>query len=159
MNRYLLFIFLFLQVTSSSGQTEIIKWPQLDSLLKKSDDTLYVFNFWATWCKPCVAELPEFMKAENELKNQPLKFIYVSLDFKREFNSRLIPFTKSKMAGAKVYLLDEPDYDSWISKVEESWMGEIPVTLFVRNKTADRKFHNAGMSYTEIIETINTLNQ
>src|SRR5690606_6809447 len=48
---------------------------------QKKNDSIYVINFWATWCKPCIKELPAFEKIASEYADKKVKVLLVSLDF------------------------------------------------------------------------------
>ena len=134
----------------------IIKFSELENILNKKNDTLYVLNFWATWCAPCVKELPNFLKAEALHKNEKVKFIFVSLNFKREYDTQLIPFLKQRNITSTVLLLDEPDYNSWIDKVEKTWQGSMPSTL-IFNKGL-RKFYEKDFTFDELEKEIKSFN-
>lgn len=143
-------------MSSTAQKREVIKLDQLLILLDNPSDSLLVINFWATWCKPCVEEMQEFLRIEQELENKKVKFVYLSLDFKRDFESKLIPFvTKRKMMG-DVLLLDEPDYDAWINIVEPAWQGSIPATLLLAPMAENRHFHEGQLTYSELKKMINT---
>lgn len=100
--------------------------------LESDNDTLYVFNFWATWCRPCVAELPHFEAINDSLKGQKIKIILVSLDSRKKAETELIPFIQRKQLQNQVILLNAPDFNSWIDKISPEWSGSIPATLMVR---------------------------
>ncbi|MCB0641228.1 MAG: redoxin domain-containing protein [Phaeodactylibacter sp.] len=108
------------------------EFDQIEHLLHQDNDTTYVINFWATWCKPCVEELPFFEKAYRAFENQPVKFIMVSLDFKKQIQSKLIPFLEKRPDMPETWVLLDQDGNSWIPKVDEVWDGAIPVTLFYK---------------------------
>lgn len=138
----------------SAQKREVIKLNQLLSLLNNESDSLLVINFWATWCKPCVEEMPDFLRVEQELKNEKVKFVYLSLDFKRDFESKLIPFAEKREMKSDVLLLDEPDYDAWINMVDPTWQGSIPATLLLTPNAENRHFHEGQLTYPELKETI-----
>lgn len=94
--------------------------------------TIYVVNFWATWCAPCVKELPHFEKLNSENKN--IKVVLVSLDFKDQFESKLLPFLKKKNIKSQVVLLTDKDYNTWLPMVDKEWSGSIPATLIIKNE-------------------------
>lgn len=102
-----------------------------EKLLQTKNDTLYVYNFWATWCVPCVEELPYFEKVNDKYKQEKFKMRLVSLDFSKMVTSRLLPFIKKKNLKAEVILLNDPDPNNWIPKVDKNWSGAIPATAFV----------------------------
>ena len=133
-------ILFFIPVSCFSQKATVIKLPQLESLLNQKNDTTYIINFWATWCQPCVKELPFFLEEEAAQKNEKVRFVFISLDFKRELDSRLNVFLKDRKMNSTVYLIDEPDYDSWIDKVDPSWQGNIPATLVYNFATNKRQF-------------------
>src|SRR5262245_56135521 len=106
--RYRLIGLLLSIAMTTQAQVPVWKFNDLEKFWQDNDSVL-VINFWATWCKPCVKELPNFEAAREEYKGKPVKFLLVSLDFKRELDARVIPFVKTKNLLSPVVLLDEPD--------------------------------------------------
>ena len=140
---------------SAQAQVPVWKLPDLENYCK-DNDSLLVINFWASWCKPCIKELPYFEEARSEFSNRPVKFLLVSLDFKRELETKVIPFVKARNMQSPVVLLDEPDYNSWIDKVEPSWSGAIPGTLFIA-PGGKRKFVEKEFEKEELLKSINEM--
>lgn len=148
--------FLSFGVRSDAQTIPVLKFSDLQPLLSTTNDTLYVVNFWATWCKPCIEEMPYFVEAEKSLSGQKVKFIMVSLDFPKMLDSRLKPFLNKNKVPGQVILLNDPNSNSWIPKVNEDWDGAIPVTLiFTKEK---RKFINTNFENTaDLLKNINSL--
>lgn len=136
--------------TESISEIKIpsFNFNELEPLLNKKNDTTYVVNFWATWCKPCIKELPAFEKINEQYASQKVKVILVSLDFSGQMESRLIPFVKKRQIKSDVILLDDPDANGWIPKVNKEWSGAIPATLMYNQK--GRKFYERSFTYEEI---------
>ena len=146
-------LLLFTSLESFSQNAKVIHWKEMEQMLTDPSDSLTVINFWATWCKPCVAEIPHFEEARKTYKDKPVRFWYVSLDFKDD-KKKLDGFVKKRMSGAQVFLLDETDYNKWIDKVEPSWQGGIPITLILNNVKKYRKFVNSEMSAAQLNQII-----
>lgn len=109
----------------------------LEPYLNETENKTYIVNFWATWCKPCVEELPYFEEAGKKYKDQNVEVLLVSLDFPNQVDKQLKPFIEKNKIASRVILLNDPDQNSWISKVDSSWTGAIPATLiFNKNKRA-----------------------
>lgn len=124
-----------------------------DAVAEKMGDEdagLRVFNFWATWCKPCVAELPYFEKAREKYASKGVDFTLVSLDFPDEMDAKVKPFVEKKGLKSRVWVLDESDPNTWMDKVEPSWNGEIPVTVIVDQKRGVREFISGELEYQEL---------
>lgn len=111
--------------------TEFEKFEQ-DHLLGKSEDTTYVINFWATWCRPCVKELPYFEQLAKDNAEQPFELVLVSLDFEDKVEAVQSLLTKKEITSKAVILAD-PQADEWIDKVDASWSGAIPATVLIKN--------------------------
>lgn len=120
----------------------------LQPYLNQKNDTLYVINFWATWCVPCVKELPHFEKLNQKYKNGKFRMILVSLDFPKMIESRVISFIKQKKLKAEVIVLNDPDANSWIEKVAKEWSGAIPATIIYRSEK--RKFYEHSFTEKEL---------
>lgn len=112
---------------------EILTFEQLAPRLSTQSDTVFVVNFWATWCGPCVAELPHFEKLQEQNKDQKFKLLLVSLDNKNVVATKVTPFIQKKNLTAEVVVLAEKDPNKWVDKVDESWTGSIPATLIFNN--------------------------
>lgn len=132
-------------VGDSIPDPPVIYRAELDSILRLNDDTTRVINFWATWCKPCVAELPVFFEIENSLANQSVRFIYISLDFKRELTGAVRRFIQTRHLRKTILLLAETDYNAWIDAVDPSWQGSIPATLVLNGRMKIHRFHEGEL--------------
>lgn len=115
--------------TKKANKIQVLNYDQLEPYLHKSNDTVYLVNFWATWCAPCIKELPAIASVEQKYADEKFRVLLVSLDFTKELKSRLEPFVKSKNITSDVFLLNDPDQNRWIDKVDPNWSGEIPFTL------------------------------
>ena len=130
---------------------------KIDNLLKRiynNSDTTYIVNFWATWCKPCVAELPEFEKLNNDYATKKVKVLLVSMDFKEDLNKKLKPFLKKNKYTCEVILLDEVNGNDFINKISESWSGSIPATLITRKNKLVNEFIEKKVTYDFLVEKI-----
>lgn len=126
-------VWLFSQPTFSRSTDEkkvaVLNFSQLEPRLNQKNDTVYLVNFWATWCAPCVAELPAIKAVEDKYRNQKFKVLLVSLDMPGQLKSRLIPFLLSRKITTEVVVLDDPKQNVWIDKVDPNWSGELPFTV------------------------------
>ena len=130
---------------------EIYDFEGIKKYLTTTNDTTYVVNFWATWCAPCIKELPYFERLNSEY-HQEVSVVLVSLDFPKNYESNLQPFIKEKELQSKVLVLNDPDSNSWIPKVDESWSGAIPATL-IFNKYK-RQFYEKTFTYDELVTEV-----
>jgi thiol-disulfide isomerase/thioredoxin len=123
---------------------------KIDQLIKRisNPDTLYVVNFWAIWCKPCVQELPALDSLHKSQTANAVKVLLVSLDFKEDLENKVNPFLKKKHIQSECVLLDEIDGNTFINKVSTSWSGAIPGTLV--KYAAEKRFLEKKLSYQEL---------
>ena len=125
------------ETTLNNTEVATLNYDSLVPLLEKKDDKTYVVNFWATWCKPCVDELPSFEKINAEYQKKNVEVLLVSLDFSNQINSHLLPFLKENKIQSKVVVLDDPNQNKWINGIDKSWSGALPATIiYNKNKRA-----------------------
>jgi len=152
-----LVLFLLLNIAFStmkaqdSTNTPIVGFDYVEQLLQpKNDDTTYIINFWATWCRPCVKELPFITNLETKYADKKIKVFLVSLDFKKNYD-KMLAFLKKRNITTSAVLLSAPDANALIDRVDKSWGGAIPATLIFNNtKRAffEQEFHEQDLYKT-----------
>ncbi|HKL93149.1 MAG TPA: TlpA disulfide reductase family protein [Bacteroidales bacterium] len=120
---------------NKTPEIQVVKYEALQSIYTQNDDVLYVVNFWATWCAPCVEELPDFMEVHQEMETNPAyKMLLVSLDEVEQLESSVVKMAMEMELNADLYLLDDiTRMNQWIPAIDSSWSGTIPATLFIKN--------------------------
>lgn len=130
------------------------KFDEVEYIFNYENDTTYVINFWATWCGPCVKELPYFEDLpEKDTDGNPIKVILVSLDFKNQLETRLLPYLNKNNIQSEVIFLRDSKYNDWIDRVDPEWSGSIPITVIYNNKGRvflEREFHSVDEIVAEI---------
>lgn len=111
----------------------------MEAFLAKNNDTLYVTNFFATWCGPCIKEIPHFKKKMQELKDQPVKFTFVNLDDRSEWNTSVKKFAEENNLAQSIILLDGKKLDqNFFPKNFKQWDGgSIPFTYIRKGTQTD----------------------
>ncbi|MEM1327392.1 MAG: redoxin domain-containing protein [Bacteroidota bacterium] len=122
---------------------------------ERNNDTTYVINFWATWCKPCVEELPYFEELQAEYQAQKVQVVLVSMDFKRQLESKLKPFLEEWDLQSQVVVLTDNKYNNWIDQVDTDWDGAIPVTL-IYNANKKMFYSHNFLDKQELVTAVNT---
>ena len=143
-------LFICLQITAYTQQVPLITINELNKRTANGKDTTYIINFWATWCAPCVKELQYFEKLGADLKAEKLKVLLVNVDFKSKLKSTVIPFVKRRKLKSEVYLLNETDPDVYINRIDKTWTGSIPATLFMKN--GKRVFSENEFNYKQLLK-------
>lgn len=134
-------------------EVKTLNFEELSSYLNRNDNKTYVINFWATWCAPCVKELPYFEKITETYSKNEVEVVLVSLDFPDKLESKLIPFIEKHKLQSKIVLLDAPNENEWIPKIDSTWSGAIPATvIYNKNK---RLFYEKSFTQTELLNELN----
>ncbi len=151
--RLILTILIFVFTYAAKAQSvKEVNYEHFKPYLSKQTDTVYVINFWATWCKPCIEELPHFMTVAQDMRQKPVKFTFVSLDFPKYKESKLLPFIRDNVIDEEVILLNDPNSNYWINDINKEWSGAIPATIIY--KKDKRSFFEGQVSYEKLLESI-----
>lgn len=149
--------FMALLMLSAKGQhISKIKMKELVQLIDTSSAPL-VINFWASWCKPCVHEIPWFEKNIVPFEAKNVHLILISLDFADDYPSQLTAFVKEQKYRSPILWLDESDPSKFCALIDPSWQGTIPVTLMVNNKKHYRQFFGQQLPEQRLIKELNRL--
>jgi thiol-disulfide isomerase/thioredoxin len=155
---FLLSLLILTVIGTSAQQVNAIKITDLEKRIQNSSDTTYIVNFWATWCVPCVKELPDFDSINNSFIDKKVKVLLVSLDFKEDMDIKLKPFLVSKKIKSEVLLLDETNANYFIPKVSSLWTGAIPATLIKNNNKKYEAFYEKKLNYLFLSTEIDKIN-
>ena len=149
--------FSVLFITAIKAQP-IPKWKMtgLEDYINKSE-TPVIINFWATYCGPCIEEIPYFQELAKKYEEKGVKLILVSLDFEEAYPDKIRKFSIKRKFTAPIVWLDETDADYFCPKIDSSWTGVMPASLFVNNKTGFRSFYEEQMSKERLEEEINKM--
>jgi thiol-disulfide isomerase/thioredoxin len=139
---------LLLYSLTSAAQVKRISLPQLQKRIS-NPDTVYVINFWATWCEPCVAELPHFEKLQATYQNKPLKVLLVSMDFESKY-SAVKAFAVKRQLKCETFLATRRSEQELIDGIDKEWSGALPGTLIVNAKRGIHNFQEREFTYDEL---------
>src|SRR6187431_2978614 len=144
---HLLFVFVLFFSCREAEPQVISKWKvtDLEDYIAKSD-TPTVVNFWATYCGPCLKEIPYFQEVVKQYEERGVKLLLVSLDFKESFPDKISSFAEKRKFNSPIVWLDETNADYFCPKVDSKWSGVMPATLFINNKKGYRSFFEEEMS-------------
>lgn len=137
---------------NESFELEVYDFSGLSPLINKNDNKTHIVNFWATWCLPCIKELPYFEAINKKYTSKNVEVLLVSLDFPNQYEKKLKPYILEHNLKSKVVALNDTDMNSWIPKIDEEWTGAIPMTIIYNSK--ERKFYEKSFTYEELEEEL-----
>jgi len=147
-SKYVLIVFLFCSMRAVGQEIPRWKLADLENIIHSSDQPL-ILNFWATFCKPCLEELPYFQELSAQYKDSGLKLVLVSLDLPEDYN-KIKSFAEKHHINATIVYLDETNADLFCPVVDKDWSGSIPASLFISHKNNYRKFFEAKISKAKL---------
>ena len=103
------------------------KQINLSLYLKSENNKITILNFWATWCPPCIDELPSLNNLSKDLMADDIDVLAVSMD--RGNSSKLIKFLEKNGGENLVFFQDK----NWSAGKNIPIKG-LPVTLIVKNR-------------------------
>jgi len=151
MRKLLLASGLLVSLVISAQEVSVLKFSELQKKILLADADVTVFNFWASWCGPCLRELPHF---DAYADNENVKVYLVSLDFVKDLE-KVKKLAQDKGLKSEVIFLNETDYNSYMEKVSKEWTGAIPATLFVLG-SGKTQFYEKEFSKEELEKVINS---
>lgn len=157
MKKCILLIVILFAAKLQAQQITKVNSQWLFNMKTDKSDTLYLINFWATWCKPCVEELPIFNQLDSVYKKQKIKIILVSTDMRKDYDKKLPDFITQHQLKQQIVFMDELNADLWINQVNENWSGAIPATWLIKGSIGFEHFKEGETSFEEMQSLINQI--
>lgn len=136
--------------TGMAQDVTVVPFRGLQERLENNTEPVLLVNFWATWCGPCVKELPHFKTVVQAYAEQGVAALFVSLDFSEELDASVKPFLARQQLPGQVILLDDVDYNSWLPKLSEQWSGAIPATFLFGPGGKQLYFHEGELTEEQL---------
>ena len=136
---FLIIFLLFISGFVFGQEIKSVKITELERIIAESKTPL-IINFWASWCKPCIEEIPYFQEEVKKHSKDSLDLLLVSLDFAEAYPGDILSVAKKRKFIVPIVWLDETNADYFCPKIDAKWSGAIPATFFINNKTGYRKF-------------------
>lgn len=122
--------------------------------LEARQGRVVLVNFWATWCRPCLEEIPALMELEAELGDQGFDLVAVSLDDPAD---QLAPFMEKWFPEFSSYLSLESDMDSIVSVVDIYWNEVLPTSYLIARDGSLAERMQGGSTAEEFAAAIRPL--
>jgi peroxiredoxin len=87
-------------------------------------------NVWATWCGPCVIELPQLVEMNRMYRHRAFEFVTISMDEPEAKDAALAKLKELKVATTN-YILDAQDKDRFVNALDPEWAGPVPYTMLI----------------------------
>ncbi len=146
MKKFVFFVAIIFALNINAQEVSVLKFSELQEKILYTESPLTIFNFWATWCGPCIKEIPYFDAIPSG--NENVKVYFISVDFPQDLE-KVELFAKKRALKSDVIFLDEKDPDSYMRKVSQNWSGAIPATLFVTD-LGKTYFHEKAFTKEEL---------
>jgi thiol-disulfide isomerase/thioredoxin len=152
----LIIIFFIAIAFTAYAQPKVVKLAELEKLINTPSEKIQVINFWATWCGPCIKEMPLIEKLGQERTD--IRITLVSMDLELDSNpDKVFKFVERKAIKSDVMILDAPDPNGWIDKIEKQWSGSLPATIIINTQTGKRAFVGKELKEGELESLIESV--
>jgi thiol-disulfide isomerase/thioredoxin len=154
----LFFSLIFLLITGIvfGQQVSKMKITDLEAYIGKSMKPL-VITFWATFCKPCLQEIPYFQNTIKEKYDGEVELVLVSLDLPDYYPSKISSFAIKSNFSVPIVWLNETNADYFCPRIDEKWSGAIPATLMINNRKNYRKFYEQQLTPLQLERELKNL--
>src|SRR5215471_10062568 len=153
MKTFFLITLSFFSFATHAQDVKAVKVTELSKTIRESKTPLIV-NFWATFCVPCIQEMPYFQEVAKQYKSQNVSLLFVSLDLKEAYPVKVNAMAKKLQLTSPVVWLNETNADYFCPKIDTTWSGGMPSSLFVNNATGYHRFFEDQLSKEKLENTI-----
>jgi thiol-disulfide isomerase/thioredoxin len=116
-------------LAESAGDALLSAGPaELRAALDARKERVVLVNFWATWCRPCLKEMPGLLSLEKKYAGRGFEFLAVSLDDPADRETVVRPFLAKSFPQLRTLIRRSPDMDSMVSVLDPAWNEVLPTS-------------------------------
>lgn len=119
------------QPATAGAPTQLVSADELRARLAAERGQVVVVAFWATWCAPCLKELPELAKLNAAWRERGTKLIAVAMDEPTALAAQVEPFRLRYFPEVDGLLRSETEMDTMVSVVDPAWNEILPTTYII----------------------------
>jgi thiol-disulfide isomerase/thioredoxin len=142
--------------SAPASKIEPIDAPGLRSLLESDRGQVILVNLWASWCAPCLKEIPELVRLQHTLADKGFRLVGVSLDAEEDLETAK-KLRDSRFPDFPTYHSTEGDWYALAHVVGPDWNGLLPTSFVVDRKGRLAATFTGGQSYDEFAAAVEPL--
>lgn|GEM_PF-1012774 len=136
---------------------EAVRMGRLVEKLKASRGHITVLNVWATWCKPCLEEMPELVRFFREYRSKGVRFLSVSADHPDTLADRVRPYIEQQRIPFAVWVVGGESPDELVQAIDPRWQGSLPATFVFDASGARRQAWYEAIKYADLAGAVDAL--
>lgn len=140
----------------ASEPVTVVRSGEVEAMLRGARGRVVVVNLWATWCKPCVEEMPYLARFYREYRPKDVAFFALSVDAPDDI-AAVRRFHEEQDLPFPVHIVDERDPDALGKVIQTELSGAVPVTIFYDRSGAPRHVWEGAIDYAELTRQTDAL--
>jgi thiol-disulfide isomerase/thioredoxin len=129
----------------------------VDSLRASSRSRVVLVNVWATWCAPCIKEMPGLVKLRTDYPDSDLEIIMVSTDDAEDLDSLVAPALSEAGVKFRTYILAGGNEDAFIRSMNPEWTGALPATFVYARGSSSVNWFVGGRTLEQLKNAVSGL--
>ena len=134
----------------SPRQVEAISATDFQGVLESHRGKVVLVNLWATWCIPCVQELPDLNLLQTRYRERGLVVLAVSMDDPATLEDKVRPFFSERAPDLVSYLNSEADEYAFIDPIDPEWIGALPTSFLFDRDGSLHEQHAGRLLYKDL---------
>ncbi len=131
-------------------QVEPVTTDEFLQVVDHHKGKVIVVNLWATWCIPCIQELPDLSLLQERYADRGVVVLAVSMDDPEKLDDKVRPFFAEKAPKLVSYLQTAEDEFSFVEPFDPEWIGALPTSFFIDKKGDVAEIHNGRILYKDL---------
>jgi thiol-disulfide isomerase/thioredoxin len=134
---------------TGSGRITPLAASDFAEVIAQQSGQVVLINFWASWCTPCLKEIPDLLKLEERYRERGFKLVFFSLDDPKDLEPILVPFLNKWFPDLETYARTDFEMDTVVSVVDDAWNEILPTSYILNRDGSVEKLIQGGKPIDE----------